>query len=94
MTREVVVPEVKPVTVSPRRALRLFLGRLVVDYIETFTGLAAAQLGLILLTPPTSVEAWKLVAVQLAAPALAAGVSALRRAWPTIKNWLAPTDAA
>lgn len=88
------VPEVKPAIVTRQRALRIFLGRLAVDYVETFTGLAAAQLGLILVSPPLSADGWKLIAVQLAAPAFAAFVSSLRRAWPTIKDWLAPPEGA
>lgn len=95
----VTVPEVAPVKVSRGKAVRIWIGRFVVDYIETFIALAPAQILAFIITPQlhfSSLEEAKVTAiawiVQLAGPALSALVSAGRRslvtAWPTIKAWL------
>jgi hypothetical protein len=87
MPDTVTVPEVRPAIVSRRTALRLFLGKLVVDFVETFAGLAVAIIGINFVLP-LNVEGWQLLAVQLAGPASAALLSSLRRAWPVIRGWL------
>lgn len=86
------VPEVAPVQVSQKKALRLFVGRWIVDYVETFSGIIAPAVAIIVLSPPNSIEGWKVALIQFVSPALAAFVSAGRRAWPQIKKWLAPDE--
>ena len=87
MPDPVAVPEVGTVNVSRPKALRLFIGKFIVDFIETFSGLAAAVIGINFVLP-LNMEGWQLLALQLVAPASAALLSSLRRAWPTIKKWL------
>lgn len=81
------VPEAAPIQATPRHALRLFVGRFIVDFVETF----AAMLVGIQLVIPTGVEDWKKQALLLATPAISALISAGRRAWPTVKDWLTGT---
>lgn len=83
----VVVQEVAPATVSRGRAVRLFIGKFIVDFVETFAGLAVAIVGINFVLP-LNVEGWQLLTVQLAGPGSAALLSSLRRAWPTIRGWL------
>lgn len=80
----VTVPETAPVQATPRRALRLFVGRFIVDFVETFGAMVVG----IQLFIPTGVEDWKKQALLLATPAISALISAGRRAWPSIKDWL------
>jgi hypothetical protein len=99
MDDRVVVPEVAAVRVPFRRAVRLWIGRFIVDYVETFVALIPAQALAWILTPQlnfSSVEDAKLATVawivQLAGPAISALVSAGRRslitAWPSVRKWL------
>jgi hypothetical protein len=86
-----------PATLTRSQRIRVWIGTFIVDYVETFLGLVPAQL-LIAFAVPTSsitdatasVYAW---AIQLGAPALAALVSAGRRAlanaWPALKAFFA-----
>lgn len=84
----VTVPEVASVEVSRAKALRLFAGRFIVDFVETFAGIAGANVLIVAASPPGSVEGWKVAILQLGAPALSALISAGRRAWPTLRKWL------
>lgn len=88
MPDKVTVPEVAPVQVSKHKALRLFIGRFVVDFVETFAGIAGPTVLILAASPPGSIEAWKVALLQFGAPALSALISAGRRAWPAIKKWL------
>lgn len=88
MPDKVTVPEVKSVVVDKGTAVRLFVGRFLVDYVETFAGIAAPTILIIVASPPNSIDAWKVVLVQFASPALAAFISAARRAWPALRAWL------
>ena len=103
MTGKVTVLEEARSKVSVKRAIRIWIGRFVVDYIETFIALAPAQLVAWLVTPQlnfTTLEEAKLGAVswivQLIGPAVSAWVSAGRRglmtSWPSIRRWLLVTD--
>lgn len=86
---KVEVPEVAPVTVSKGKALRLFAGRFIVDFVETFAGIAGPTVLILAASPPGSIEGWKVALIQFGAPALSALISAGRRAWPTLRKWLA-----
>jgi hypothetical protein len=93
------VQEVAPVRVTRRQAVRIFVGRFIVDYVETFLGLLPVQVFAAFVTPQlrfSTVEEAKVAAMQwilqLAGPAFAALVSAGRRAaqsipWAEIKAW-------
>lgn len=94
----VTVQEAAPVRMSRAKAARVWVGRFIVDYIETFLALAPAQLLAFIITPQlhfSSLEEAKVTAiawiVQLAGPAISALVSAGRRslvtAWPAIKKF-------
>jgi hypothetical protein len=96
---KVTVEEAAPVRVTRGKALRIWLGRFVIDYVETFVALIPAQLLALIVTPQlhfSSVEEAKVATitwiVQLIGPALSAFVSAGRRslmtAWPSIREWL------
>lgn len=96
---QVVVAEVAPAVVSRKKAIRIWIGRFVVDYIETFVGLIPAVMLAVLVTPQlhfSSLEEAKVSAmawiVQLIGPAVSAFVSAGRRslttAWPSIRDYL------
>jgi hypothetical protein len=80
----VTVPEVKSVTVSKKSALRLFVGKFIVDVIET----AAPSLAGVVLFVPGNTEDWKKLAIIVGIPLASAVLSAARRAWPAIKDWL------
>lgn len=93
------VPEAAPVLVSRSKAIRIWIGRFVIDFVETFVALIPAQILAAIVTPQlrlSNVEEAKLasiaVIVQLVGPLFAAFVSAGRRsmvtAWPAIKGWL------
>ena len=84
MPDTITVPETRSVQATPRGALRLFVGRFIVDFVETFGAMVVG----IQLFVPASVEDWRKQALLLATPAAAAFISAARRAWPTIKGWL------
>ena len=84
MPDSVSVAEVGTVQTTPGHAIRLFIGRFIVDFVETF---AASIVGINLFIP-ANVEDWRKQALVLAVPAASALVSAARRAWPTIKAWL------
>lgn len=95
----VVVEEAAPVKVTMRKAVRMWVGRFIVDYIETFLALIPAQALAWFVTPQlnfSNVEDAKLAAVawvvQLVGPAVSAAVSAARRgamtAWPSVRKWL------
>jgi len=81
----VTVEEVAPVEVTKPKALRLLVGKFIVDFIETF---AAAVIGVTLFFPSNS-EDWQKLAIVLGTPAISAFISAGRRAWPEIRKWLA-----
>lgn len=83
---KVIVEEVAPVEVTKPKALRLFVGRFIVDFIETF---AASVAGVALFMPSNAEDLQKIAAV-LSIPAFSAFISAGRRAWPAIRKWLAP----
>jgi uncharacterized membrane protein YGL010W len=93
------VEEAAPVRVTRGKAVRILLGRFVIDYVETFVALIPAQLLALIVTPQlhfSSIEEAKVATiawiVQLVGPGLSAFVSAGRRslmtAWPSIKAWL------
>lgn len=99
MADEVLVPEVAAITVSRKKAIRIWIGRFIVDYVETFVALIPAVALSLVLTPQlrfSSLEEAKLAAmawiIQLVGPAISALVSAGRRAlmvaWPAVKAWL------
>lgn len=96
---KVTVVESAPVRVSRGKAVRIWLGRFILDYLETFSGLIPGQLLALVVTPQlhfSSVEEAKIfamqVVIQLGSPAFAALISAGRRsgmsAWPAIKKFL------
>lgn len=85
---KVTVPEVAPVQVSKPKALRLFIGRWIVDYVETFAGIVGPTVLILAASPPNSLDGWKVALVQFVSPALSAFISAGRRSWPAIKKWL------
>jgi hypothetical protein len=78
------VPEAASVWVGGRRAVRIFVGRFVVDWVETF---AALVIGINLFLPHTVEELQRLIFL-LATPMASASLSAGRRAWPAIRSWL------
>jgi hypothetical protein len=84
MPDSVTVPEERPVQATPGRALRLFIGKFIVDTIETF----AATAGGVALFIPGNTEDWRKLAVLIGVPLASSVLSALRRGWPTIKAWL------
>jgi hypothetical protein len=84
MPDSVTVQEVAPVQATRGRAFRLFLGKFIVDTIETF----AATAGGVVLFLPASTEDWRKIAVVVGVPLASSAFSALRRGWPTIKAWL------
>lgn len=63
---------------------RQFVGKFIVDTIETF----AATVGGVVLFIPANTEDWRKLAVLIGVPLASSVISALRRGWPTIKDWL------
>lgn len=84
MSDNVVVQEVKPANVTKKKALRIFVGKFIVDFIETLSG----SLPVTLLFVPANTEDVQRLVLILATPTIAAAVSAARRGWPTLKKWL------
>lgn len=85
---KVVVQEVRPAEVTKQSALRIFTGRFIVDFIETL----AATLPIGVLFLPTNMQDVQKLALILGTPVVSALVSAARRGWPTLKDWLSPPE--
>lgn len=85
----VVVEEVRPAEVTKPKALRLFAGKFIVDFVES---LGALLVGVALFVPASMADLQKL-ALLLFTPVLAAAISAGRRGWPILREWLNPTEA-
>lgn len=89
MTNEKVeVQEVKPVSVSKGKAWRIFLGKFIVDFVETLS--VSLPVGVFFF--PASLDDVKKIALILSVPVGSALVSAARRNWPIIRDWLVPPD--
>lgn len=84
----VAVPEGATAHVHRGRAVRIFIGRFIVDWIETF---AALIVGIQLFLPHNIEEAQRLLFV-LATPLASASIGAVRRAWPWVREWLLNGD--
>lgn len=84
----VVVEEVRPAEVSKPTALRLFAGKFIVDFVETL----AASLVMVQVFVPASMEDFKRLALILAVPVGSALISAARRGWPILREWLSPSE--
>src|SRR4051812_22284650 len=67
-------------------AWRVLVGRFLVRYVETFAGLAGAQILTVVALPPGQ---WSFnVFLQFVAPAAMALIQAGRSAWPSIASYL------